>query len=340
MFSKISDFLNRHRRKLIVSGVVVGGVALATRYAQRKLREWQERETTEFLERTRRQQHFESTERTCNQTALSLAPSVHEAIARTLDTEDLLVQLRTGPSDKVLLWEELKILAFTRASVLVYSGAMFVVALRIQLNVIGGHMYRDSTEETSRVGSALQQRYLSLCQHFVETGVQELCALVREKVRLVVGETPLKRPLTLRETEQMFWAIQAAVAGEEALDPVRNLACYLLPAEYPQDCELLREMTGETAEVLNSAEVSALTASCVSRGFSQLLDRIAEYFFRDELQLEQHSVTLPMAKLIPIVTGLVKQQSNEPGPWLQHLVLDDKLKLLGANVYEAFSQKG
>jgi hypothetical protein len=55
-----------------------------------------------------------------------------------------------------------------------------------------------------------------------------------------------------------------------------------------------------------------------------------------------NSVTMPMAKLIPIVNGLIQNQTGHggfPDPWIQQLILDDKLKLLGANVYEAFSNK-
>jgi len=147
MFSRIRSFLNRHRRKFIVGGIIVGGAILLSRYTHKKLREWQERETKEFLERTRRQHHFESTERTCNQTILSLTPTIREAIVKILDTEKLVIRLRSDPPDKLSLWEELKILAFTRASVLVYAGAMLVVALRIQLNLIGGYMYQDSAGE-------------------------------------------------------------------------------------------------------------------------------------------------------------------------------------------------
>lgn len=51
-------------------------------------------------------------------------------------------------------------------------------------------------------------------------------------------------------------------------------------------------------------------------------------------------VTIPMAKLIPIINGQVPESSNPgdlPSDWLQKLILSDKLRTLGANVYEAFS---
>lgn len=82
---------------------------LLMRYAQQKLREWQEREAKEFFERTRKQQHFESTERTCNQTILSLMANLNETLAKTVNTEAVVEELRKRPENKVELWEKLKV---------------------------------------------------------------------------------------------------------------------------------------------------------------------------------------------------------------------------------------
>jgi peroxin-3 len=381
MFSTIRGFLNRHRRKFIVGGILVGGAVLLSRYTQKKLREWQERETKEFLERTRRQHHFESTERTCNQTILSLTPTIREAIVKILDTEKLVIMLRSDPPDKVSLWEELKILAFTRASVLVYAGAMLVVALRIQLNLIGGYMYQDSTSEaeggtgTAHINSTIQHRYLSLCHYFVNEGIRELCTLIEVKVRLIVEGTSLKQKFNLQDTEQLFWAIQAAVTGD-LRDPIKCLAQYVLPPDRPTTphCDTLQKMISETIDLLESDEIISLTSSSVSRGFSLMVDQISDYYrpagdktalnlnagpsgLQSKTQIPNsdvgysngfttfthpNSVAMPMAKLIPIVNGLIQNQAGHgggPDPWIQQLILDDKLKLLGANVYEAFSNR-
>lgn len=108
VFSKIRNFLNRNRTKFVVGGVLITSSVLLMRYAQQKLREWQEREAREFFERTRRQQHFESTERTCNQTILNLMATLNEA-ARIVNTEEVVEELRKKPENKVELWEKLKV---------------------------------------------------------------------------------------------------------------------------------------------------------------------------------------------------------------------------------------
>lgn len=44
------------------------GVYFLGKYAQKKLREMQEKEATEYIAQARRQFHFESNQRTCNMT--------------------------------------------------------------------------------------------------------------------------------------------------------------------------------------------------------------------------------------------------------------------------------
>lgn len=49
-------------------GFVSSGGYLLSKYAQRKLQEFQDQEATEYITQARRQYHFESNQRTCNMT--------------------------------------------------------------------------------------------------------------------------------------------------------------------------------------------------------------------------------------------------------------------------------
>lgn len=109
MFSRVKDFFSRHRRKFVVTGVIVGGSYLAYRYAMKKLIEFQEKQTREFLEQTRRTQHYESTERTCNQVIVGLSSKMFDEIIRLLNSEGIMEQLRNNPENKVELWNQLKV---------------------------------------------------------------------------------------------------------------------------------------------------------------------------------------------------------------------------------------
>ncbi|XP_046474770.1 peroxisomal biogenesis factor 3 [Neodiprion pinetum] len=378
MFSRLRGFLYRHRRKFVVSGILVGGIIVATRYTQRKLREWQESETRMFIERTKRQQHFESTERTCNQTILSLAVGLRDTVTSTLNTETIVNKLRHGSNDKIALWNELKVLALARSAALIYSSTMLVATLRIQLNLMGGYMFRDSKNqnEQAKIDGAMQERYLSICEYFMSEGAVKLSLFVKEKVKETTASISLAQQLTLRDVEQIYWGITSSISADTERDPIKNLSAYILP----QNCEstgdkILSKIISETLDLLESEEVQSLVRSSVRTGFVMMVDHISEYFFDSSFSgqampgsnplvaipgpstqsdstekpmdvcktngfLNLDKMSMPMAKLIPIVNGQVPaipRAGDSPSLWVKQLILNDKLKTLGANVYEAFS---
>lgn len=417
MFSSVRQFLSRHRRKFIATGLLVGGTALALQYAQRRLREFQERQARDFLERQRRTQHFELTERTCNQAIMGIATSVCDELLRSLDTEPTVQQLRQRPDNRQALWLELKVLAFARLATLVYACSMLVVSLRVQVNVLGGYLYKETTAAAGGAKSAaaaanvpltahMQQTYLSLNQHFIDVGVGRMAALIEQKVRSVLADYDLRQELSLADVEQVFWSIQRAVNSDDT-DPSGNMARFVLPAELPgdggaaelggEDGEQMGRMFAETLDMLESEDAVSLTTYNVTRGFSIVMDSIAEFYCEAEpvaaaapqqnglsevLQLANggsgvvditevcaasavpitkadlnaaaeasalvpniNQMRVPMAKLIPIVNGLASKAfsaSVRPASLSTSLVtlflVSDKVKTLGANVYEVFSQ--
>lgn len=374
MFSRFRGFLNRHKRKFIVSGVVLGGFILITRYTQRKLREWQEKEVRELLERTRRSQHFESTERTCDQTILTLGTSVRNSVTKVLDTETIVNKLRNGCSDKIATWNQLKILAISRSAVIIYAHAMLVATLRIQLNLVGGYMFKASqnTNITEKADEITQQKYMSLCGYFMDEGIEKLCALIKAKVEEITASTSLRDKLTLRDLEQIYWSIMSLVSADSKIDPVKNLPNYMIPPNCEKDEKnvILTKMINETLDLLESEEVECLIQTSIRSGFVLIIDHISEYFGDTNTRsngvtkkvlpipgtsngietiwtekaaeefVDLNKIAMPMAKIIPIINGQVPDvptSRDVPSDWLQRLTLNDKLKTLGANVYEAFS---
>lgn len=172
------EFLQRHQNKFLVTSVVITSAYLASRYAQNKLREWQERETKEFLDRTRKSQHFESTERTCNQTIVSLSLTLNDTISQIINTDEIVTKLRSNPPNRIELWDTLKISVFSRLCTLVYVNTLLVIILRIQLNLIGGYLFKDIKSITSDI----QQNYLSMCHLLLENGLKQISSVIQDKV--------------------------------------------------------------------------------------------------------------------------------------------------------------
>uniref|UniRef100_A0A8C6TT59 Peroxisomal biogenesis factor 3 n=1 Tax=Neogobius melanostomus TaxID=47308 RepID=A0A8C6TT59_9GOBI len=327
MFSSTWNFLKRHKRKFIFAGAVVGGVYFLGKYAQKKIREIQEREANEYIAQARRQFHFESNQRTCNMTVLSMLPSLKEAIATQLNSESLTALLKTKPTNKLEIWEDLKIISFTRTIVAVYSTCMLVVLLRIQLNIIGGYLYLDNSANKSTTAPMappdVQQQYLSSIQHLLGDGI-----------------VSLKQTLSLLELEQQISWIRAEVEGSE---PERQLSWYMLASDQEaladQACGLTENdvltirLLNETRDMLDSPDFKKVLNTCMNRGFSRLLDNLAT-FFRSPLT----AMSLPLAKIIPIINGQINTICSEtPSHFVQDILLNDQVKEFAANVYEAFS---
>ena len=186
MFSKLRSFAERHHRKFIVAGALIGGGILVKRYAERKLIEWQETEMNQLLERTRKQQHFESTERTCNMTITSVLPKIQLEIGRSLDSDSITLLLKQKAPNKKDLWEQLKVIAFSRLLCYIYGNAILAILLRAQVNILGAYLYlanQNPSKPDLELNPEAQGQFLSASNHWLSTGVEQFC-LVSKKPKI------------------------------------------------------------------------------------------------------------------------------------------------------------
>lgn len=359
------NFLKRHKKKCIFLGTVLGGVYILGKYGQKKIREIQEREAAEYIAQARRQYHFESNQRTCNMTVLSMLPTLREALMQQLNSESLTALLKSRPSNKLEIWEDLKIISFTRSIVAVYSTCMLVVLLRVQLNIIGGYIYLDNATVGKNGTTVLappdvQQQYLSSIQHLLGDGLTELVTVIKQAVQRILGSVSLKHSLSLLDLEQKLKEIRILVEQHQSSwndkDVSRSSLCqYMMPdEETPLAAQAYglshRDITtikllNETRDMLESPDFSTVLNTCLNRGFSRLLDNMAEFFRPTEQDLQHgnsinslSSVSLPLAKIIPIVNGQIHSVCSEtPSHFVQDLLMMEQVKNFAANVYEAFS---
>lgn len=178
MLSRIRNFAERHHRKFLIAGVLVGGGVLLKRYVEQKLLEWQEREMNQLLDRSRKQQHFESTERTCNMTITSVLPQLQTAIGKTLDSDSITLLLKQKAPNKKELWEQLKVIAFSRVISYVYCNSILAVLLRTQVNILGAYLYlanQNPTRPDLELSPEAQGKFLSASNYWLGEGVSQFC---------------------------------------------------------------------------------------------------------------------------------------------------------------------
>ncbi|KAM9239919.1 peroxisomal biogenesis factor 3 isoform 3-T3 [Leptosomus discolor] len=298
MLRSLWSFLKRHKKKCLVLGTFLGGVYLLGKYGQKKIREIQEREAAEYIAQARRQYHFESNQRTCNMTVLSMLPTLRDALMHQLNSESLTSLLKNRPANKLEIWEDLKIIRLI-----------------------------------------------------------ELITIVKQAVHKVFGSISLKHTLSLLELEQKLKDIREVVEHKDS-DQIASyspLCHYLMPDEEnplaTQACGLTErdiatiKLLNETRDMLESPDFSTVLSTCLNRGFSRLLDNMAEFFRPTEHDLSQNgsvnslsSVSLPLAKIIPIINGQIHSVCSEtPSHFVQDLLMMEQVKDFAANVYEAFS---
>ena len=89
--------------------------------------------------------HFDGIQRISDTTTLpSLLTGLRERLRACADVEALTARLQAGalpPSAKLAAWNELAVLSFTRATAAAFCVALLDLLLRVQLNLLGSHMY-------------------------------------------------------------------------------------------------------------------------------------------------------------------------------------------------------
>lgn len=379
----------------MVGGVIIGGAALLSRYAERKLLEWHDQQTRSMLEKQKKRQHYENTYRTANATVMSLSGSMKEVLSKELDAESLLQAVREQPQHKRSIWEQLKVVGFSRAISTVYIASLVGAAIRVQLMLLGGYTFGDlihSGHAGSPISQTLQQKYLTAVHFLVEEGIPKLVQHITQVVTRIVTGIPLNRPLTLTQLEGIFHEIRLAVAGETTApddtcirrQKVEPWSKYVLQLPLPPDGEseeekVLYNMLIETSDILDSDDFCTVMDTLLQHGFNVLLDRVADFYpvtkpqeaaaakenwvdnvSRDltpglpspdsgekvagPLVVPPHcsnfisGSTVPVAKLVPVLSGVVHAAlSPTPGQLLQKVLTNERLDSLGGNVYEAFA---
>lgn len=307
MFSRIRDFVYRHRRKFLIGTAVVGGIALISRYAEHKLLEWHDAQTRMLLQKQKKRQHYENTQRTANTTVMSLAGSLKELVTKDLDSEALLLAIREQPQHKHSIWQQLKVIGFSRAISVVYVSSLVASAIRVQLMLLGGYTFGDLVHEGHAgipISQGLQQKYLAAVHFLVEEGVPKLTQHVTRAVTKIATGLPLTQQLTLSQLEAVFQEIRLLLAGEGISQEfpesksckLENWTSYVLQVPLPpeddsSESRVLYNMLIETCDILGSEDFNIVMDSLIQHGFNHIFDRLADFYPLNKPQQSSSSTT-------------------------------------------------
>jgi len=371
--ASVVNWLKRNRRKIAVGGAVVGGLYVLGKVAENQYLKYKHQENLKLLEKLRKENHFCSTENNCVTTLSSLFPLLRKKIEECLDTDSITDTLRENKEmsnkEKIEMWEELKVVSVSRCVVLVVAGVYLSLMVRIQLNILAGYIYKhqmgvqqvNNNIKNGIVSHLVQEAYLSICNNFVSSGISSLCQATQVVVKKRLNTVQLQQKLTVSELEAVLTDVLTQLKGvEECSNIFTNTGVYFLPSTDDflanlDSCDKddIKEILAETLDIIESEDLLETVGKLIKQGLTHVCDTVGEEFGHvDVKQLPQKSkddlhdsgfvspasVSLPLAKIIPMLSSQVSMSHEEDDVWLWHLTENPLSKSLGANIYESYSQ--
>ncbi|CAA7051352.1 unnamed protein product [Microthlaspi erraticum] len=216
----VRGFWRKHRRKILVTTTCLGsGYLLYKLYNAhtRKLADL-ERELANELEndeiiKTQMKAHFENIQMIADSTTLPHAMRhLSSRIVEEIPVSSIMEKLSKGkgtltPSEKLHLWNELKILSFTRMVLSLWSVTMLSLYIRVQVNILGRHLYIDTArglgsshllEELDLIDRDDEQKFLESADYLASNGMPSLISNMQSAVKEVLKGKQLKDVLTTK----------------------------------------------------------------------------------------------------------------------------------------------
>lgn len=361
MFGAVYNFFRRNRRKLLAVGIVAGGAVAASHYAVRKFNEWKERQVLEYLEQTKKEQYFENTQVTCNQTIKSMFSKVKEHIHKEIDIGVILSELKKNPKNRVELWEDLKLLTFTRIIVDVYATSLFALLNKVQFAILAGYLFADSKTssvieklqvEDAAVMTAtakIQERYLGTVNHFISNGISLLIKEVLTAVKAEFGPVSLKENVTIMDIQNGFQNVCCTFFRQHETDDCGELLVdILLPKDAVnaysnmRDDLILAKMLDETLDAFDNSEMFPVLFSVINSNFGLFYDELIPCFESSNGTQKQflnpNLENRPLAKIIPAISNLIKCDDRRIiDGFLNNSLQFVPLKSYAGNIYDVFS---
>ncbi|KAI8919403.1 Peroxin-3 [Powellomyces hirtus] len=344
IIDSVGGFLGRNRRKFYWLGGSVGGGYLLLKYAQWK---WTEYNTKRELEQTAKsnvKRRFEQNLQDCTFAVGSLLPTLGENLFTELNVELVTAQLQQSrqakgetqetpntatPSPppaaeelsdnaaaekqkktKMTLWQELKVLSFTRTISSVYLVTLLIVFTHLQLNLLGRFFYLDSVIAFSQVdheqeiqgtvggrkgvSDETERKYLTFSWYVLNVGWKQCVKKVQAAVEEVIGSMSLKEPVTYDILIDVIGRIREKVEHSDSGSFSASMSAFLLPEEGKEENVLraggcsddgfvidpeLKELLNETRDFLESSDFQKVLTSCFDEAFDLLFKQIRPTFF-------------------------------------------------------------
>ncbi|GAB4822135.1 hypothetical protein N2152v2_009181 [Parachlorella kessleri] len=332
------------------------------------------------------QHHFDSIQDIADNTTIpSLLPALAAALNRAADVDSLLEKLRQSKDagnggaaqqpgqqapltgeQKVALWEELSIAAFTRAVGSLWLLPLLDLFVRVQLNILGRHLYLESALDSSsrktggpgaaaggagaapptlpRLSAPSQEQFLSYAEYLSREGAGALLGLVQSAVSSALRGVALAAPL---DCDGLGRLLSDMLAGLTTSARAAGWDTFLLPPPAALAESLLavrpdnRALAPQSHALLVDREAVEGMLAEVRRVVRS--DRFHEALVACVRELSHDAVRklcdrladqpLPLAKLVPAVAAAGQDYLTPGAPFVSQLARMLEVHTLCATVY-------
>ncbi|KAF3342022.1 peroxisome biogenesis protein 3-1-like isoform X1 [Carex littledalei] len=251
------------------------------------------------------------------------------------------------------LWEKVKVLSFTRAATSLWTMTMLTLYARVQVNILGRHLYFEMTrsdgsqllgEESDALSKIEKQEYLATADFLSTYGLNSLIMNMRNAVSQVMKTKQLNSQFSMETVQETMMEILDLFMGVESDLVLINWVDYILPetaAQYREmmsaanaddsssllmDFTKLEQLISETREVLSSSDFSTVVEISLRKGVDLLVE---------EMKVAQGSEAIPLAKLLPRVAQLSTPLLEEPtnNKFIQLLKIAPEVQLFYTFLY-------
>jgi len=260
LMESVKNFVQKNRKKIFITGGIFGGVYLIGRFAKGKLKELQETMALDQITRENIKKRYQRNQFDCLTTTANFLPILLEEISSAYNVEIITTRLQhtkntniqTNSEDqedverlqalekktKRELWEELKIMSFTRLIASVYIINLIALFTYLQINLIGRYVYIDSvitlnhnkndtnsstksakekefnsTETGQGLSTEIQAKYLAFSYYLIHVGWKELAEKVREETEKEIGPLLLNGKITFENLVEIVNKIRMNIEG-------------------------------------------------------------------------------------------------------------------------------
>ncbi|XP_010549092.1 PREDICTED: peroxisome biogenesis protein 3-2 [Tarenaya hassleriana] len=337
----VRGFWRKHRRRIFVTAGCVGSGYLLYKLYNAHTRRLAvleqelaiDRESEEII-KTQMKAHFENIQMIADTTTLSHAMQyLSDRIREEIDVSNVMESLNKGkgtlpPSEKLQLWDKLKILSFTRMVLSLWSVTMLSLYIRVQVNILGRHLYIDTArglgsshllEDLDLIDRDDEQKFLASADFLSTNGMPGLISDVQAAVTEVLKGKQLRDVYTASVLQETVMQILDVFMSSGS--PHHWVDYLMTPQETrigPNPSDNLKEVSSSDVTVTKFDQLMVEAREVLtSTEFTNIVEISLKSFitaFVDEMETREGlGMGMPLAKLLPRIEGMIPTMTTEPG---------------------------